>query len=626
MNYLQSSAIDVFPAGFRGTGYANSKLTTEQNLTQMQLLSSESKNNNFIFKRSDSSNNSNVIIGIQGYIFSISENILGSLISITPNPVYAHIKLRELENSNASNNYGNVLCPIGEDYSSVTCLDTSEDINSNFIGLGFDNVSSDDIYSIQITDISGNILESNFRLASNEIRDTVSEKSIYEDFNTKKVTAENINKINIQKQNLDTADVINVKFTGDLNLPENSDRLKSILVQETPGNSSWLEYSSENIPNNIIARDQEGNAEVNNLTANSINQIPIDKSSEYDILIGSATQENLKIAKGKKLDIKSDVTIETNSSLSITGAITIAGKIDIKNNSAVTINKNLNILTETSIGSSNSAYSGSVTIRSSGTQSTTIIGPANGTITLPANHTSNNNSVLTQNSSIPSWLQISSESTANTAVSRDANGEAKFENVTINSIKSANILSTDTNGKLTNKISLAAGARSSKAYDIKLDSANKLYVDVPWTDNDTQCTITTGVDQGWFFYSNKNNTQGELASSKSVILTNLTTSGSPTFKKVTAGSFVSTSDLRLKENVKDFKYKKSILDLKVKTFDFKNGEKNQIGCIAQDLAEIYPELVETRDDGYLAIKETKLVYLLIEEIRNLKEEINKLKK
>lgn len=619
MNYLQSSAIDVFPAGFRGTGYANSKLTTEQNLTQMQLLSSESKNNNFIFKRSDSSNNSNVIIGIQGYIFLISENILGSLISIMPNPVYAHIKLRELENSNASTNYGNVLCPIGEDYSSVTCLDTSEDINSNFIGLGFDNVSSDDIYSIQITDISGNILESNFRLSSNEIRDAVSEKSIYEDFNTKKVTAENINKINIQKQNLDTAGVINVKFTGDLNLPENSDRPKSILVQETPGNSSWLEYSSENIPNNIIARDQEGNAEVNNLTANSINQIPIDKSSEYDILIGSATQENLKIAKGKKLDIRSDVTIETNSSLSITGAITIAGKIDIKNNSAVTINKNLNILTETSIGSSNSAYSGSVTIRSSGTQSTTIIGPSNGTITLPANHTSSSNSVLTQNSSIPSWLQISSEPISNTAVSRDENGEAKFENITLNSIKSANILSTDNNGKFTNKISLISGSRSSKAYDIKLDSANKLYVDVPWTDNNTTYTISSSA-------------QGQITltpssgSSSNINISNLTTNGSPTFTKVTAGSFVSTSDLRLKENVKDFKYKKSILDLKVKTFDFKDGEKNQIGCIAQDLAEIYPELVETRDDGFLAIKETKLIYLLIEEIRNLKEEINKLKK
>lgn len=47
--------------------------------------------------------------------------------------------------------------------------------------------------------------------------------------------------------------------------------------------------------------------------------------------------------------------------------------------------------------------------------------------------------------------------------------------------------------------------------------------------------------------------------------------------------------------------------------------------MAQDLEELYPELVTKDDNGKLSIQENKLVYLLIEEIKNLKKEINILK-
>ena len=75
-----------------------------------------------------------------------------------------------------------------------------------------------------------------------------------------------------------------------------------------------------------------------------------------------------------------------------------------------------------------------------------------------------------------------------------------------------------------------------------------------------------------------------------------------------------------------FENKKSILDLPIKRFDYINGKKNNIGCIAQDLQKLYPELVTTNEDGYLSIEETKLVYLLIDEVKKLKEEVDKLKK
>ena len=86
-----------------------------------------------------------------------------------------------------------------------------------------------------------------------------------------------------------------------------------------------------------------------------------------------------------------------------------------------------------------------------------------------------------------------------------------------------------------------------------------------------------------------------------------------------------TSDKRLKENERPYKSNKSILDLPIYKYDYINGSKNQIGCMAQDLKEICPEIVEEDEKGYLHIQESKIVYLLIEEIKKLKEEIKNLK-
>lgn len=100
----------------------------------------------------------------------------------------------------------------------------------------------------------------------------------------------------------------------------------------------------------------------------------------------------------------------------------------------------------------------------------------------------------------------------------------------------------------------------------------------------------------------------------------------PVTGQLKASSYLATSDARLKENIKAFNYTKSILDLEVKVFDFIDGAKNQIGCLAQDLRKLYPELVSETSDGYLAIQENKLVYLLLEEVKLLKSEISNLKK
>lgn len=95
---------------------------------------------------------------------------------------------------------------------------------------------------------------------------------------------------------------------------------------------------------------------------------------------------------------------------------------------------------------------------------------------------------------------------------------------------------------------------------------------------------------------------------------------------VQAAVFSATSDARLKTNIIPYQNSNSILNLPIYQFDFIDGPQKQIGCLAQDLQKICPELVADRGDGFLAINETKLIYLLLGEIKRLDSELNKLKK
>ena len=94
---------------------------------------------------------------------------------------------------------------------------------------------------------------------------------------------------------------------------------------------------------------------------------------------------------------------------------------------------------------------------------------------------------------------------------------------------------------------------------------------------------------------------------------------------VHATGFYAQSDKRLKENIKEFIPQKSILDLPVVEFDYIETKSHNIGCLAQDLQEICPEIVNETEEGYLSIEEDKLVYLLLLEVKKLKAETEILK-
>lgn len=96
--------------------------------------------------------------------------------------------------------------------------------------------------------------------------------------------------------------------------------------------------------------------------------------------------------------------------------------------------------------------------------------------------------------------------------------------------------------------------------------------------------------------------------------------------EITAQSFNALSDKRLKENIVEYSPNKSILDLLIYSYNFISDEKKtkKIGCLAQDLKEICPEIVKEDDKGYLSIEENKIVYLLLDEVKKLKKRVDEL--
>ena len=125
--------------------------------------------------------------------------------------------------------------------------------------------------------------------------------------------------------------------------------------------------------------------------------------------------------------------------------------------------------------------------------------------------------------------------------------------------------------------------------------------------------------------------------------------------KVTATSVVTTSDMRLKENIAPLNEDsekstlENVLDMNVVEYTLKippmtisgasqtegkdaeivnsnivGSDKKHIGLLAQELQKIYPELVEEGQDGYLGINYIELVPVLIRAIQEQQKQIKEL--
>ena len=168
-----------------------------------------------------------------------------------------------------------------------------------------------------------------------------------------------------------------------------------------------------------------------------------------------------------------------------------------------------------------------------------------------------------------------------------------------------------------------------------------------FTNDDAHIMTSAAVEDKILGYGYTSNT-GNVTSGSTVDFNNVTcdqigvnVSANGTDGRIDAGNDIvafSSSDKRLKENIKPLD---NALDKVSKIsgveFDWKpltkeekktihGNEGHDVGVIAQEIEEVLPEVVQTRDTGYKAVKYEKIVPLLIEAIKELKEEIEELKK
>ena len=101
-------------------------------------------------------------------------------------------------------------------------------------------------------------------------------------------------------------------------------------------------------------------------------------------------------------------------------------------------------------------------------------------------------------------------------------------------------------------------------------------------------------------------------------------------------SFNTSSDYRLKEDLKDFSGLDTLSKIKMYDFKWKDTNQRQQGVIAHELEEIMPYAVTGKKDGtriykgkelpdYQGVDYAKLVPLLVKSVQELKAEIDELK-
>lgn len=137
-----------------------------------------------------------------------------------------------------------------------------------------------------------------------------------------------------------------------------------------------------------------------------------------------------------------------------------------------------------------------------------------------------------------------------------------------------------------------------------------------------------GLNDGskWAFhgYADSTATRNIVAfSNPNGLIGTIATNGSAT-------SYNTSCDRRLKTNIRDFKSSAAIIDaIKPRIYDWRFGEKDSVGFVAQELHEVYPAAVTKGDDGEKIAQQwgvdySKLVPVLVAEIQTLRIRVGRL--
>ena len=199
----------------------------------------------------------------------------------------------------------------------------------------------------------------------------------------------------------------------------------------------------------------------------------------------------------------------------------------------------------------------------------------------------------------------------------DANG-TKIDTITVDANGHVTAVTTGPTGNMTGFF-----VEDGDGTEVQINNANEWKfvegtgIDINWTDDSTgsdtdpydltiTCTINSPEDVG---------------------LDNLSSSGNALAGTFTAtGDLIAYSDARVKENVETIPNAlEKVTALRGVNFNKIGEEKRSTGVIAQEVAEVMPEVVHESEDGMLGVAYGNITGLLIEAIKEQQKQIDELK-
>ena len=145
-----------------------------------------------------------------------------------------------------------------------------------------------------------------------------------------------------------------------------------------------------------------------------------------------------------------------------------------------------------------------------------------------------------------------------------------------------------------------------------------------YTDTQTTAASANSSEKLYLIGTNTQSSSASTTYSKSGLYS--TNNGDLTCVSISESSDINKKNI-LEYSLDDQLVSRFIDNISTIKFTFKNDEfnKEHIGVIAQEVEEYFPELVRTDEDGYKSVEYSKITAILIQSIRNLKIEIDKLK-
>ncbi len=623
--YLKSSSVKVYPTSHRGTDTdPEAYFTTEKNITTSGG-SLSLQNKSFV-----QNNGTNLTIVIDGYVFKTTLKDIKTSIGDSFNTlekIYAFIKT---QTKGDNNTFEELVCvDYANDNSNTnkSVNDTLDD-DTHFKGLGFDTSVPENCKGLLMFKKGELVNTASLILSTSQIQNNYTsgqeyQKPISEEFTTKNITNSSLdstNSIYTEKANYAVVTDENKKLiTKDLSKSadnptdqsENSFTYVDNYEQSSDGAITTLSRKTTTISH---GDKTQATFKVNNkeITINNLGDGGEPTFHQVHVTSGADIKNTLTIGSEKVVDSEGKVTGPTGV-LKVIGQGKIVATEDIESEKSLTVG-------------------GQATINDLVVNNTSKL-----------NSLTTNTLIVTGDTLLESLLTIE-DNKININIDSSELNVSETKDYLIITDENSDTISTSNEKFNKAGIGITSNDQGTTAlslfydYNTTNDDSDRYELDIGKEGISIDCG-TPGSRTNLFYINNEScninvsndvSIKNELQVDKLSVYT-LSTIGTSSksanlkvYGQVEAESFNATSDRRLKENIKEYVCDKSILDLPIYKYDFINGEKNQIGCIAQDLKEICPEIVKENKEGYLSIQESKIVYLLLEEVKKLKERVDEL--